>query len=173
MDHADFDQLARSLVTHASRRRVLAGTLSAALGLLLPPAASPVVRADRKHRHKRHKRHKAKLPKHKPAEDTPPEDETCPPGHKRCQERCIHETACCGTDDCPSGLRCCAGVCQECCGQDAQCATGNVCTRDWCRSDGVCIHEPANGVGDICAGNGIDHSYCQEGQCLQCKELGL
>jgi hypothetical protein len=50
MDSADFDQLARSLATQVSRRRILAGALSAALGLLMPPAGGSLVRADRKHR---------------------------------------------------------------------------------------------------------------------------
>ncbi len=50
MDSADFDQLARSLVTQVSRRRTLAGGLSAALGLLMPSAGGSSVRADRKHR---------------------------------------------------------------------------------------------------------------------------
>ena len=48
MDSVDFDRLARSLVTQASRRRVLAGALSAALGSLVPPIGSLSVRADRK-----------------------------------------------------------------------------------------------------------------------------
>src|SRR5215212_8762961 len=48
MDSVDFDRLARSLVTEASRRRVLAGALSAALGSLVPPVGSLSVRADRK-----------------------------------------------------------------------------------------------------------------------------
>src|SRR5436190_28834 len=40
MDSADFDQLARSLVTPASRRRILAGALSAMLGLRMRPAGA-------------------------------------------------------------------------------------------------------------------------------------
>jgi hypothetical protein len=48
MESVDFDRLARSLVTEASRRRVLAGALSAALGSLVSPISSRSVRADRK-----------------------------------------------------------------------------------------------------------------------------
>jgi hypothetical protein len=48
MESADFDQLARSLVTQASRRGVLAGALSAGLGLLMPPIGSSSARANRK-----------------------------------------------------------------------------------------------------------------------------
>jgi hypothetical protein len=48
MDSVDFDRLARSLVTEASRRRVLAGALSAALGSLVSPIGSLSARADRK-----------------------------------------------------------------------------------------------------------------------------
>src|SRR3954469_8130215 len=48
MDTVAFDRLGRSLVTEASRRRVLAGALSAALGSLVPPIGSLSVRAARK-----------------------------------------------------------------------------------------------------------------------------
>ena len=174
MESADFDRLARSLVRQGTRRRVLAGALSAALGLLLPPAGSTAVRADRKHRRhrKKHRQHNAPKPDTSPR-DTSPRDGTCPTGQKPCGDRCITEAECCGAEDCPSGLRCCDGVCQECCGQDAHCATGNLCTRDWCRADGVCIHEPANGYGGFCGPDSGNHSYCQDGQCLQCIEDGL
>src|SRR4051794_21306604 len=50
MDSADFDKLVRSLVTQASRRRIVAGALSATLGVLMPPAGGASVRADRQHR---------------------------------------------------------------------------------------------------------------------------
>ena len=48
MDSVDFDRLARSLATEATRRRVLAGAFSAALGSLVPPIGSLSVRADSK-----------------------------------------------------------------------------------------------------------------------------
>jgi hypothetical protein len=119
MDRNHFDNLARVLGSHSSRRRF--GGLLVALGI-----GSSVVAADAKKRRKK----------------------KCRGNKKKCGKKCILKTQCCkdadcgaggscqgGTCQCPAGKKPCRGTCipdADCCA-DGECGAGRFC------AGGVCV----------------------------------
>src|SRR3954468_18918107 len=124
MDSADFDQLVRSLVTPASRRRLLAGALSATLGLLMPPAGGASVRADRKPQ-----QHCAKE-----GQKVQPKKDCCAGLIEDADGRCMTG---------PLGNPCQGQADGTCCAGD----TG----KQWCQG-GACVAVPASGTLTQCRG---------------------